>query len=165
MNGIYLLLGTNLGDKAGNLKKAIDILKSHEISIIRQSHVYESAPWGEQNQDWFLNMVLKIETHHDVHELLKACLSTETAMGRTRIKKWGERLIDIDILYYKNQSLETPTLTVPHPGIAMRRFTLMPLCEISPGIIHPVLNLTQNEMLEICPDELECRKLSMLDQL
>lgn len=156
MKGIFLLLGTNLGDKTQNLQTAIDLLKNHELSVVQYSSIYESAPWGDENQGWFYNMVLEIDTVLTPEELLHACLSTEQQMGRTRIKKWGERLIDIDILYFHDLVLEQNELIIPHPGIAVRNFTLKPLCEISPDLIHPILKMTQTEMLEICPDPLEC---------
>jgi len=158
MKGIFLLLGTNLGDKQANLQQAINLLKDNELAIVDYSSVYESAPWGDENQGWFLNMVLRIETFLEPHQLLKVCLGTEEQMGRKRIKKWGERLIDIDILYYDNLTEEQEGLTIPHPGIAVRKFTLLPLTEIAANEKHPLLNLSQSNLLEVCPDELECRK-------
>lgn len=156
MNGIFLLLGTNLGDKLSNLQRAKDILDRHELTIIDYSSIYESAPWGEENQQWFLNMILRIDTKYQPDELLTVCLETEQKLGRQRIKKWGERIIDIDILYYDNYVETSKDLTLPHPGIAMRSFTLIPMVEIAPEETHPLLNMTQKELLDICPDELAC---------
>ncbi|VXD10686.1 2-amino-4-hydroxy-6-hydroxymethyldihydropteridine diphosphokinase [Marinoscillum sp. 108] len=161
MKGIFLLLGSNLGDRMQNMQRAKDILAAHEINISDFSAVYESAPWGDENQGWFLNMVLKIDTIHDPESLLQSCLDTEIQMGRTRLKKWGERIIDVDILYYHDVVIESPHLRIPHPGIAMRRFTLMPLVELAPHEIHPVLKLPQKQLLEICPDMLECHKTDL----
>ncbi|WP_421889286.1 2-amino-4-hydroxy-6-hydroxymethyldihydropteridine diphosphokinase [Marinoscillum sp.] len=161
MKGIFLLLGSNLGDRMQNLQQAKEILAAHEINISGLSAVYESAPWGDENQGWFLNMVLQIDTIHDPESLLQCCLDTEKQMGRTRLKKWGERIIDVDILYYHNFIVESPHLRIPHPGIAMRRFTLMPLAELVPNEIHPVLKLPQKQLLEICPDTLACHKTDL----
>lgn len=161
MKGIFLLLGTNQGDKLANLQRAKDILEAYEMSVIDYSSIYESAPWGVEDQDWFLNMVLRINTIHGPENLLKICFKVETQMGRTRFKRWGERIIDIDILYYDNYSIESPELAIPHPAIQVRRFTLMPMSEIAPNEKHPLLNLSQAELLDICPDNLECKKTSL----
>lgn len=161
MKGIFLLLGSNLGDRIQNLRTAKDLLQVQPLTLIGHSSVYESAPWGDENQGWFLNMVLKIDTILEPEELLQACLDVEAQMGRKRLKKWGERIIDIDVLYYHNEILEKNALTIPHPGIPMRRFTLMPLAEIAPDEVHPLLNETQAELLDICPDDLECRRMEI----
>ena len=165
MKGIFLLLGSNLGDRMQNLQRAKDLLASQEITIVDYSAVYESAPWGDENQPWFLNMVLRVDTIHDPQSLLESCLRAEQQMGRTRLKKWGERIIDVDILYYDNLEIESPELRIPHPGIAMRKFTLMPLSELAPKEIHPLLNLSQEKLLEICPDQLECYQTDLHFQL
>lgn len=162
MKGIFLLLGSNMGDKTQNLTKAKELLQAEALTIVRQSFVYESAPWGNENQGWFLNMVLKTDTSMEPEELLNACLSIEQKMGRKRIQKWGERIIDIDILYYHNLTIDKERLVVPHPGISMRRFTLMPLAEIAANEVHPTLNKTQAELLAICPDNLECKKTEIV---
>lgn len=158
MKGIFLLLGSNLGDRLQNLKQAASILEAHEMSITDYSSLFESAPWGNEDQPWFYNMVLRIDTIHSPEKLLQCCLDSENQMGRKRHKKWGERIIDIDILYYNNETIETDKLTIPHPGIPMRRFTLMPLAEIAPDETHPLLNQTNSKLLNICPDQLECKK-------
>lgn len=156
MKGIYLLLGSNLGDRLQHLKQAASILEAHEMTITNYSSVYESAPWGNEDQPWFLNMILRVDTIHSPEKLLECCLDTEIQMGRKRHKKWGERIIDVDILYYDNEVLESESLIIPHPGIPLRRFTLMPLVEMAPNETHPLLNQTNAELLGICPDQLEC---------
>lgn len=161
MKGIFLLLGTNLGDKLQNLQQAKNILESQAMSVIDYSSIYESAPWGEPDQDWFLNMILQVDTILQPENLLETCLKTEQQMGRERFKKWGSRLIDIDLLYYDNQKLQTAALTLPHPAIQMRKFTLLPLVEMIPHEIHPLLNRSQEELLDICPDHLTCRKTEL----
>ncbi|MEM6830297.1 MAG: 2-amino-4-hydroxy-6-hydroxymethyldihydropteridine diphosphokinase [Bacteroidota bacterium] len=157
MNGIYLLLGSNIGDRLDNLKTAIDRLGSHNIVVIDESSVYETAPWGEQDQAWFLNVVLQIDTPQNEADLLTSCMQTENEMGRVRNEKWGARIIDIDILYYHDTVMDTESLIIPHPGIATRRFTLIPLAELCPNELHPVLHLSQAELLLNCEDPLDCK--------
>lgn len=161
MKGIFLLLGTNMGDRLANLRTARMILEAHELTIVDYSSIYESAPWGDPEQEWFLNMVLRVDTIHDPEKLLGVCQAVEDQMGRKRIKRWGQRIIDVDILYYDNNVMDTKELTLPHPGIPLRKFTLMPLVEIIAKERHPLLNLTQAEMLDMCPDALECHKTAM----
>ncbi|WP_258104014.1 2-amino-4-hydroxy-6-hydroxymethyldihydropteridine diphosphokinase [Marinoscillum sp. MHG1-6] len=160
MKGIFILLGSNLGNRSENFQKAIELLEAKHIPTISTSSIYETEPWGNPNQDWFLNMVIEVDTVLTPKELLNVCLDTEVQMGRERIEKWGARIIDIDILYFNDEKIDTDNLRIPHPGIAMRRFTLLPLCDLIPSESHPILSLTQKEMLAVCPDELECRKVS-----
>lgn len=156
-NGIYLLSGSNLGDRAANLLYALDLLEQKSISVVTQSELYETAAWGIESQPAFLNQVVEVKTELSPEALLISLLETEEQMGRKREVKWGERLIDIDILYYADRILESPGLTIPHPHIQDRRFTLVPLCELVPLLVHPVLRKTQQELLDLCPDPLEVR--------
>lgn len=158
MKGIFLLLGTNIGKKTENLRLAVDLLQNGELHIVDYSSIYESAPWGKTDQNWFLNMVLRIDTVLTPLELLEYCLETEKKMGRIRAEKWGERIIDIDVLYYDNVISNEARLVLPHPGIPTRKFTLMPLTEVAPNEIHPALNLSQKELLKSCNDDLACYK-------
>lgn len=157
MNGIYLLLGSNLGDRLLNLKTATNLLEAVGIRILNESSIYETEPWGKADQGWFLNLVLQTETALEPTQLLELCLETEKRMGRKRKEKWGERLIDIDILYYENQIIEGKKLSIPHPAIADRRFTLIPMCELQPNGKHPILDKSQVELLSTCDDNLECK--------
>lgn len=157
MNGIYLLLGSNLGDRLLHLKTAAKILQVGGVRILNESSIYETEPWGKSDQNWFLNMVLQTETSLEAGQLLNLCLATESEMGRKREEKWGERLIDIDILYYDDQVVEEDQLAIPHPAIAERRFTLIPMCELQPNGNHPVLHRSQAELLSVCTDMLECK--------
>ncbi len=157
MNGIYLLLGSNLGDRLDNLRIAIRLLQREKIKILNESSIYETEPWGTRDQPWFYNAVLQIETSFKENELLAVCLKVEEEMGRKRSEKWGARLIDIDILYYKDSVVESDNLTIPHPGIKDRRFTLMPLSEIAGEETHPVFGKSQVILLSKCTDELDCR--------
>lgn len=154
MEGIYLLLGTNLGNRTENLLLAQELI-GDQIGVIQAiSPIYQTAAWGLENQPDFLNQVIKIDTPLQPEELLQRLLQLETQMGRVRRIKWGERLIDLDILYYHNQTIHTQTLQVPHPGIPNRRFTLIPLVDICPEATHPVLGLKQRQLLEQCQDPL-----------
>lgn len=159
MEGKYLLLGTNLGDKFDNLQRALDCLKNHKIIVKRASSVYESEPWGITDQPSFYNAVLEIHTDHTPQELLTRCMDIEKQLGRKRIIKWGERIIDIDILYFDEQVIKEERLTIPHPGIPDRRFTLVPLVELAPTDTHPLLHHTQEQLLEKCTDTLQCTQL------
>lgn len=124
-------------------------------TILYSSKVYETAAWGIEDQPDFLNQVITLNTHIDPQSLLEKLLSIETALGRQRKVKWGERIIDLDILFYGDEVIDDEHLTVPHPGIPSRRFTLLPLQEIAPKLIHPTLNKTIEELLAECPDKLE----------
>ncbi|MTI30295.1 2-amino-4-hydroxy-6-hydroxymethyldihydropteridine diphosphokinase, partial [Xanthovirga aplysinae] len=139
MSGVFLLLGTNLGDRAINLKKARTFLEDEVGLLVKVSSIYETAAWGEEKQPAFYNQVLEVSTDLNPEDLLDKVLEIEKKMGRVRLKKWGQRLIDIDILYYQSQLIDSPKLTVPHPYLHLRRFTLMPLTEIAPNFVHPLI--------------------------
>lgn len=155
MNGVYLLLGTNLGERLSNLSLACRLLSEGGCMIEAKSRVYETAAWGITEQPSFLNQVLKADTTLSPEDLLALLLRTEQEMGRIRHVKWGERLIDIDILYYHDVVQESTDLHIPHPQIQNRRFTLVPMVELAADEIHPTLQKTQAELLEGCPDDLE----------
>jgi len=157
MNGIYVLLGSNMGNRLEYLKAAEEHLIEHNIQILDESSVYETAPWGKENQQWFLNVVLQVDTSLDPVKLLQTILVIEQSLGRVREEKWGERCIDIDILYYHDEVIDQPDLSVPHPGIPDRRFTLIPLAEMCPMEIHPILSKNHLELLADCTDTLDCR--------
>ena len=154
MKGIYLLLGSNLGYRVGHLDQAIALLSERCGTVVERSSIYESAPWGDEDQPAFLNQVIELDTELDPQSLLDKLLQIELDMGRVRFKKWGERMIDIDVLYYGSQLLESPNLIIPHPEIQNRRFTLLPMTELNPDLIHPGLHKDQVRLLEECPDPL-----------
>ena len=155
MEGIYLLLGSNLGDRALNLIRALKKIVDFDIKIIKKSSVYQTAAWGNPAQQDFLNQVIQVESSDKPHELLKNILSIEQQLGRVRKEKWGDRLIDIDILYFNDLVFNEHHLKIPHPEIPNRRFTLAPLVEISPNFQHPILKCSNTYLLENCQDELE----------
>lgn len=157
-----ILLGSNIGDRLSNLNTALDYISKHDIEVKKCSAVYESAAWGNKNQDDFLNAVLQIETQLKPHNLLQKLLSIEAEMGRNRGEEiWQPRIIDIDILYYNDEIIHLKTLNIPHPHIAQRKFTLMPLSEIAAQFIHPELRLTQEQLLNNCKDNGEVKKTKL----
>lgn len=156
----YLLLGSNLGDRKLMLKNAAAVI-SQKIGVIESySSIYETLAWGIEDQPAFLNQVIKVETSLHPQKLLTTINGIEKELGRVRHQKWGERLIDIDILYYNEDIIETENLVIPHPEIINRRFTLIPLAEIAPNYIHPIIKKNQSALLEICPDKLEVKNYS-----
>jgi len=159
MKGKYLLLGTNLGNRLNNLNKAILAVENLLGPIKQRSSIFETEPWGFQDQPTYYNQVLEIDTMLTPDEILKNIFLIEKAMGRTRHEKWKERLIDIDILYYEDEVINSNKLTIPHPQIQNRKFTLVPLCEISAHEIHPVLKKSNQELLRITTDSLQVKKI------
>lgn len=158
---IFLLLGTNLGAKLTNLNLAYAQLSQGGLEISNKSNVYESAPWGYTEQDVFLNQVLQCSWIGSPIDLLLLCQKVENSLGRVRNKHWGPRIIDIDILYFSNLIIETELLKVPHPGIVDRKFTLIPLVELSLEFIHPLEKKSNFELLRDCTDTLFAEKIFM----
>ena len=154
MNEVYLLLGSNEGDRMQWMKQAIDLLSAHG-TIAKQSSVYETAAWGIEEQPSFLNMVVLLKTDLTAIRLLSEIHDIEKKLGRQREVKWGQRTLDIDILLYNDEQIELPGLLVPHPFLHLRRFTLVPLAELIPNKMHPSLRRTISELLQDCPDGLE----------
>ncbi len=147
VNTIYLALGTNLDDRLANLRAALQGL-APEIILRLQSLIYETLAWGYEDQPPFLNMVIKAETGLEPRALLAHLKGLENQLGRTPSFHWGPRLIDIDILFYNNLILKTPELVIPHPRLHERGFVLVPLADIAPDLLHPVLIKTIAELLQ-----------------
>ena len=152
MNNVFLQLGSNISDRIIHLENAIKIIKNEIGDIITKSKIYESAPWGITNQKKFLNQIIKITTELNENILLDKILEIEKKLGWIRVKKWGERCIDIDILFYNDAIIETKNLSVPHKLLHKRMFVLLPLSNIAPKMIHPVYNKTVEELIFECKD-------------
>ena len=153
-----VLLGGNIGDRESYLENALTMIKSLCGSLVSSSSLYESKAWGKEDQKDFLNQVIVVNSELSPERFLETILAIEKDLGRVRYKKWGERVIDIDILYVDDLVINTKFLKVPHPFIQDRRFTLVPLTELVPDFTHPILSKTQVELLLDCKDELEVKK-------
>lgn len=153
----YLLLGTNMGDRAALLTHARQEI-AQEIGTLRcVSSIYETEAWGNTNQPNYLNQVVLAATPLQPLRLLEKINGIEKRMGRIRVNKWESRLIDIDILYYGNQVIDEVNLQIPHPHLPNRRFALVPMQEIAPGFTHPISGNTTTELLEQTSDKLAVR--------
>ena len=160
MNTAYLLIGGNLGNRKENFLKAISFINEECGTLTRSSSIYETDAWGNTDQPSFLNQVLSIETPLNAKQLMRKILKIEKIMGRVRKEKMGPRVIDIDILFFENEIHDLRFLKIPHPEIQNRRFVLVPLGEIDPGLQHPVLKKSIAQLLEECPDNLEVKKIT-----
>lgn len=152
MNLAYIQLGSNLGDRLGYLQLAMKLINNKAGSIARESEIYESEAWGFEDQPDFLNILILIETTLSPRDLLNVLQEIEKQMGRTKIKKWSPRTIDIDILFYNQEIIDQPGLKIPHPFISERRFVLVPMNELNSGFIHPVSGRAIAEILSECID-------------
>jgi 2-amino-4-hydroxy-6-hydroxymethyldihydropteridine diphosphokinase len=150
----FIGIGSNLGDRKANYLEAVDrISKLPNTRIVKQSSLYESEPHGDA-KTWFVNAVIEIETEAPADDLLKKLKAIETAMGRKRVrgKRWGSRIIDLDILFFNSEIIEKRNLKLPHPEIQDRRFVLAPMSELAPHLIHPKLALSISQLLASTKD-------------
>jgi len=152
MNNVSLLIGGNMGDRMANLAAARNSINIDCGRIIFASSIYETEAWGYKEQDSFLNQALVIQTPLEAEALMDTILNIEIALGRKREIPWGPRIIDIDIIYYNDEIMNTSSLTIPHPSMAERKFVLMPLTEIAPDYMHPILLKTNEVLLKECGD-------------
>ena len=153
----YLLLGSNLGNRAALLAAARQELATTAGNIVAASGLYETAAWGREDQPAFLNQALALRTQLRPEALLAACQAAEQHAGRQRLEHWGSRTLDVDILLFGEEIIDTPTLQVPHPRLAERRFALVPLAEIAGALRHPQQSETIETLLRCCPDPLPVR--------
>ena len=162
MNTGYILTGGNLGDRLENLQKAKQYLGVSTGNIVRSSSIYETEPWGNNNQPDFYNQVHIIDTKLSAGQMMEKILKIEEQMGRIRAAKNASRIIDIDILFFNDDTINTGDLIIPHAEISNRRFVLTPLHELSPDLVHPVLHKSIHELLSACKDTLRVRPLHTL---
>lgn len=160
MNKIFILLGTNLGDRLRQLLRAKQAIEKQVGEILMASSIYETAAWGVEDQPAFLNQVILIKSGLSPIDCLNHTQQIELDLGRVRLEKWGQRAIDIDLLYFNDEIINYPNLIIPHPFIPERRFTLAPLAEIAPDYIHPVYKKNNVYLLHNCKDELPVKKIS-----
>lgn len=158
MNKLYLLLGGNEGDRMKNLAAAKALIALRVGKIAQSSAVYETAAWGKTNQPDFLNQAIAVDTKLDVFAAHRILQKIETELGRQRIEHWGQRTLDIDLLFYNKLILNTEKLTIPHPRIQDRRFALVPLCEINADFVHPIFDCSLADLLAKCNDLLEVKR-------
>ncbi|GGK77966.1 2-amino-4-hydroxy-6-hydroxymethyldihydropteridine diphosphokinase [Rufibacter glacialis] len=159
MTSLYLLLGSNLGDRCFYLAEATTRLEALFGKTRQKSSFYETAAWGLEDQPPFLNQVLVFNTGFSPRVVLALTQRIEQDLGRIRKERWGARVIDIDVLFYGQQVITTPELHLPHPQLHLRRFTLTPLAQVAPTFMHPVLQKTISQLLEECPDPLEVKEV------
>lgn len=150
---IYLLLGSNLGDRQALMQSGITLIGERVGEIVQVSSLYETAPWGGIDQSAYLNQVVEVATDLAPEEVLRIILDIEHTQGRVRYERWGARHLDIDLLYYGTLQMDTARLTVPHPRLHERRFTLIPLVEIAPDFVHPIIQKTNISLLDLCTDD------------
>lgn len=158
---VYLSLGSNIGDRAKNLRNAISALEGTRARVTKVSSFYETEPVDLLEQPWFLNCVVEAETSLPALELLRALREIEARMGSKKLVPKGPRLIDLDILLYGDETIDTQELQVPHPRMLQRRFVLVPLAEIAPRLRHPAWNATAAEVLARKSDSSAVRKVEI----
>ena len=159
MHEVFLLLGSNLGNRQLFLKQAIDHIETEISPVLKISSVYETQSWGKTDAPDYLNQVVFLKTASIPQVVLQKALAIENKLGRHREEKWGSRTIDIDILFYGEQVINEPGLVIPHPELQKRRFTLEPLAEIAPDWMHPVFKKNILQLKNELIDELNVKKI------
>lgn len=154
-SNVYLILGSNLGNKLFYLQTAIRHISTKIGDIVKTSSVYESKPWGVTDQENYYNQVVQVSTLLSPLETIEKIHQIEAEMGRVRKRKYDSRIIDIDIAFWNNEIISENQLEIPHPRLHLRKFALLPLLEINPELIHPAIKKSVREILQKCPDTSE----------
>lgn len=154
MNKVLLLLGSNMGDRAQWIRRGLEGIETKIGAVVKRSSLYETAAWGQENQDAFLNRAVMVTCSLNAMQVLEQIRLIETELGRQRTEVWGPRTLDIDILFFNEEKIHSEALTIPHPRLQDRRFALVPLQEIAGAYMHPVYKKTINTLLEECTDGL-----------
>lgn len=157
---VFVGLGSNLGDRSHNIRRALRLLDRPEAQITQVSSLYETEPVGPRPQPDYVNAVCRVQTARSAEWIMAACLDVETQMGRVRNERWGARIIDLDLLFDGDRVVRSPGLILPHPRIVQRRFVLEPLCELAPDFRHPISGKTVRELLEQCQDKARVVRIS-----
>lgn len=153
----YLSLGGNLGNTIEIFQNSIEILAKKVGKITQFSSLYQTAPWGDIQQNDFINQVIEVETNLSAQELLVILLEIESQQGRVRKERWGPRTLDLDIIFFGEQHISSENLEIPHPRMEDRKFVLIPMVEINPNLIHPISRKSIRQILLECKDECDCR--------
>lgn len=146
LNKVYLHTGSNIGDKKARLLQALVYIEAEVGTILKTSALYQTEAWGLTNQDDFFNQAVLVNTEFKPLEVLNKLKEIEIKMGRIKTERWTARIIDIDILFWDNELVNEPSLTIPHPHIPERNFVLIPMLEIAPYLVHPLLNKNIEEL-------------------
>ena len=155
LESVFILIGSNLGERKRLVNQACKMLEERCGEIVAKSRLYESEPWGFQAEHWFLNQVVEIRTSLSPDVLMQTLLTIEKELGRDRSmphQGYVSRPMDLDILYYGKDIIDTEMVTAPHPRLHQRRFTLLPLCDIAPDFVHPLLKKSNLQLLDECQD-------------
>ena len=151
MTRSYILFGSNQGDKQALLEQACLLINNRCGLLSERSSAYTTEPWGFEAEEWFLNELLVVDTELEPDDLMDELLKIEAELGRVRhpeVRGYCSRTVDLDILYYGDKIIKTDKVAIPHPRLHLRKFALMPLCEVVPDFLHPVFNLSQTQLLE-----------------
>ena len=160
MNKVFLITGGNIGDRKKNLQTAAALIEKRVGKILRSSKIYETDAWGITNQPSFYNQIHIVESKFSAQKIIHTILKIEEKMGRVRTIKNAARIIDIDILFFNDETVNEQNLIIPHPEIPNRRFVLIPLNELAAEMVHPVFKKSIHELLSTCKDELNAIPLT-----